>query len=168
MPGRDGVEREYTVPLPSAELGLWCQMMADAAGRIHSTSTVEEMQEIIARIEEEVPELSVENWAMTKRVLGTAYDEMAADGVSHHHIQFCGHTAYAWIVGGEEPAERFWKSGGQGEAPGPANRQERRAAGRTSTASASGTRKAASSRTTKSRSASSKSTKATASRGTRS
>jgi hypothetical protein len=169
VPGRDDQLHSYVVPLPSAELGLWCQMMAEAAGRIHSSSTADEMQKIIDLIEEEIPDLAVDTKTMAQRVLGDTYAQMVADGVDHFHIQFCGATAYAWIVGGEEAAERYWKSGGRaGEAPGPANRQERRAAGRTSTASGNATRSRASTRTTKSPSKSPKPTKATASRGRRS
>ncbi|MEU8821800.1 hypothetical protein [Actinoplanes sp. NPDC048796] len=166
VPDKDGVERDYVVPLASAELGLWCQLLAEQGGRIHSASTAEEMQEVIAAIEAELPELGVDAKTMAQRCLGTAYAEMMADGVSHLHIQYCGNTAYAWIVGGEEAAERYWRSGGQlGEAQRPANRQERRAAGRTNTASANGTPSPASTRTTKSRSRSSGRGRGRATRG---
>ncbi len=168
VPGRDEVERSYVVPLPSAELGLWCQLLAEQGGRIHSASTAEEMQEIITAIEAELPELGADAKTMAQKVLGSAYAAMMADGVDHLSIQYCGNTAYAWIVGGEEAAERYWKSGGQpGEAQRPANRQERRA-GRTNTGAANATKQPASTSGTRSPTRSSRRGRARGTRGQRS
>jgi hypothetical protein len=165
VPGADGVEREYVIPLASAELGLWCQMVAELAGEITKASTAEEIQAVTARIDE-LPD--PDSRTMAQRTLGDAYDRMTADGVSHAHIQYCGATAYAWIVGGEEAAERYWKSGGHPEAPRPANRQERRAAGRTSTAAAAATPRPGSTSGTRSQKTSSSSGRAKASPGRKS
>ncbi|WP_433793937.1 DUF7426 family protein [Actinoplanes sp. CA-252034] len=168
VPGRDGAEREYVVPLASAELGLWCQQLAEVAGRIHAASTPHEIQDVVDRIEHDLPKLDGHQ-TLAQRVLGTAYDQMMTDGVTHAHIQYCGHTAYAWIVGGEEAAARFWTSGGQsGEAARPANRAERRAAGRTNTAAANATNTPASTSGTRSRTRSSRSGRAKGGRGRRS
>lgn len=169
VPGADGTLHSYVVPLPTAELGLWCQVLAEASGRINAASSPEEMQEIIDRAEKSMPDIAVDARTMAQRILGTAYDQMMADGVPHHYIQFCGNTAYAWIVGGEEPAERYWKSGGQlGEARRPANRQEHRAAGRTSTDAAGATNTPASTSGTRSPSRSSRNGRAKGSPGRRS
>ncbi len=167
VPGRDGSEREYVVPLPDAELGLWCQLLAEAGGRIHAASTEEEMQAAIGRIEA-LPELKGDDLTLAQRTLGAAYQAMMADGVSHPHIQYCGATAYAWIVGGEEAAERYWKSGGRPEAWGPVPNRADRRAGRTSTGAAGGTRTPASTSGTTSPSRSSGRGRARGSRGRRS
>lgn len=139
--------QEYTVPLPSAELGLWCQRIASTAGAIHQASTQQEIQAAVEKIES-LPELDGEDLTLAQRLLGPVYDQMVADKVPFPYIEFCGNTAYVWIIAGEEAAERFWKSGGRPEAMRPANRGERRAAkkatGQTNTAAASATRSQAS------------------------
>jgi hypothetical protein len=169
VPGRGGIKRDYVVPLASAELGLWCQMVAEVSGRVHAASSAAEIQEIVDRIERELPDLGDSGRTMAQRTLGDTYLQMMADGVSHAHIQYCGNTAYAWIVGGEEAAERYWTSGGRpGEAHRPANRQERRAVGRTNTAVASGTSTQASTSGTTSRTGSSRSGRARGGRGRKS
>jgi hypothetical protein len=156
VPDASGTEHDYVVPLASAELGLWCQQLAEVSGRIHAASTPAEIQEIVDRIEQEMPRLDG-NKTLAQRVLGDAYDQMTADRIPHAYVQYCGNTAYAWIVGGEEAAERYWTSGGRpGEAPSPANRAERRAAGRMNTAAANETRSPGSSSGTRSRSRSSR------------
>jgi hypothetical protein len=139
--------REYTVPLASAELGLWCRRLAQITGDLHAASTETEMQAVVERIES-LPQLpDGDKLSLPERVLGDVYQQMAADQVPDPYIQFCGQTAYIWIIGGEEAAERYWTSGGRPEALSPANRKERRAAHRqggssttTSTAGASTTR----------------------------
>lgn len=149
VPVRDGTLREYVIPLPSAELGLWCQRAAQAAGLIDAASTDEEARAAVARVEA-LPELDGD-LTLSERTLGAAYAQMMADGVSHPHIQFCGATAYVWIIGGEEAAERYWKAGGRPEARGPGNRAERRASGKTSTGVETGARSQASTTGTTSR-----------------
>lgn len=157
VPGRDGVEREYTVPLASAELGLWCQTIANATMQIHRASTPEDVQEAV-KLVEQLPEMDGQT-SLERRVLGDAYDQMTADGVSHQHIAYCAATAYAWILGGDEAAERYWTSGGvPGEAVGPVpNRADRRASQKagssptTSTGAATTTPHPASGRGTNSR-----------------
>jgi hypothetical protein len=138
--------REYTVPLASAELGLWCRRLAQITGELHAASTEAEMQAVVDRIEA-LPQLpGGDDLSLPERVLGDAYERMVNDQVPDPYIQFCAQTAYIWIIGGEEAAERFWTSGGRPEGWGPANRRERRAAHRqggssttTSTAAASTT-----------------------------
>jgi hypothetical protein len=139
--------QKYVVPLPNAELGLWCQRMARAAGAISAADTEQEMAAAVARVNA-LPELKGD-LTLQQRVLGTAYDEMMADDVPHHFVEFCGATAYIWIIGGEEAATRYWQAGGRPEAMRPMNRQERRAAakkatGGSRTAAAGGTRSQAS------------------------
>jgi hypothetical protein len=135
--------KEYVLPLPSAELGLWCRRMAQTAGEITSASTEEEVQAAVDAAKG-VPDLPGARLTLHERVLGDVYQQMMADQVPDPYIQFAGATAYVWIVGGEEQASRFWQSGGRPEAWGPTNRQERRAAQKTGGAAATKTRSPAS------------------------
>jgi hypothetical protein len=141
VPGRDGVEREYVVPEPSAELGLWCQGVAALPMQIGEETTEAEAEEIAERLNG-LPELK-SGLTLAQKLMGNTYKQMMADGVTHPTIQHCAGTVFAWIVGGEPAAARFWRRG-SGEAPSPANRQERRAA----TKAAKKATKASSSRTT--------------------
>lgn len=152
--------KEYTLPLPSAELGLWCRRLAETAGDIHGASTDEDMQAAVSRANarvEALPRLSGD-LSFEERLLGPAYAEMSANGVPDPYVQFCGQTAYVWIVAGEEAAERYWTSGGRPEAWRPTNRQDRRAqrTGRSSTAEAAETLTAGSTSGTRSRTTSSR------------
>lgn len=163
--------REYQLPLPSAELGLWCRRVAETAGQIHSASTEEEVQAAAAAAED-LPELPGK-MSLPERVLGPVYQQMVDDKVPDPYISFCGQTAYVWIIGGEESAERFWMSGGRPEALSPGNRASKRAAakastGQTSGGAASGTRSRASTSGTKPRKQSSSSGAAKATRGRKS
>lgn len=157
----------YTVPLPSAALGLWCQRIAQAAGAIRTAETPDEVRAAIQQIEA-LPELDG-TMTLPERVLGDMYGQLVADKVEHPYIQFCGETAYIWIVNGEEAARRHWESGGRPEAGGPANRKERRASTRTTgTDAASGTKQPASTSGTNSRRRSRSRGGAKRSRGSRS
>lgn len=132
--------KEYVLPLPSAELGLWCRRIAEAAGAVNEASTPEEMDAAVARVHA-LPTLPGD-LTLPERTLGDVYQLMVADGVPDPYIIFCGNTAYVWIIGGEQSAEAYWTSGGRPEALGPGNRAQRRAAraGGTSTAAAAATR----------------------------
>lgn len=140
--------REYTVPLPSAELGLWCQRIAQAAGQIDGASTEAEMRDAVDAIQN-LPPLDGQDLTLAQRALGEVYDQLVADGVPYPYIEFAGQTAYVWIVGGEDAAERYWTSGGRPEALRPAgSRAQRRATaktgGKTGTAAGSATKPRAS------------------------
>jgi hypothetical protein len=141
--------REYTIPLASAELGLWCRTISEATGAVDETSTPDEMRRVAERMAK-LPELPGE-MSLAQRLLGSAYDEMVADRVEDVYIEFCTQTAYIWVIAGEEAAARWWQSGGRPEALRPAtNRAERRAGG-TSTAGDGATRPQASTSGTTSR-----------------
>ncbi|MDP9799344.1 hypothetical protein J2S43_007856 [Catenuloplanes nepalensis] len=144
--------QEYTVPLASAELGVWCRRMAVATGEITHASTAAEMQAAIERIDA-VPELPGPALTLPERVLGDVYARMVADEVPDPYVQFCGATAYIWIISDEETAARYWQSGGRPEALRPAgSRAERRArTGGSNTAAATATPSAASTSGTTSR-----------------
>lgn len=161
------LKREYTLPLPSAEMGLWCRTMAETAGVIDSDATDDEVNEAVAAVDD-LPELPGK-LTFPERMLGDVYQQMVADKVPDPYIQFCARTVYIWIIGGEEMAERYWTAGGRPEAMARGNRASRRAtASKTSTDGASGTRSRASSSGTSSPRTSGKSATGSGSRGRRS
>lgn len=141
---------EYEVPLPSAELGLWCRRVAELAGSVASDATADEAQEAAGRAAD-LPDLPG-NLSFTERLLGGSYQEMVDRGVPDPYVQFAAQTAYLWIVAGEDTAARFWQAGGRRpESEGPGNRAQRRAATSTSTGAATTTRPPASTSGTSSR-----------------
>ncbi|MFG2059664.1 hypothetical protein ACGFI9_37200 [Micromonospora sp. NPDC048930] len=158
--------KEYTVPLASAELGLWCRRIAQITGDIHGASTEAEMQAAVARIEA-LPDLPGD-LSLEERVLGPVYQQMVDDKVEDPYIQFSGQTGYIWIIAGEEAAERYWTSGGRPEAWGPVPNRADRRAGRTSTGAAGTTKPQASTSGTTSPTRSSGRGRARGSRGRRS
>ncbi|TDC81908.1 hypothetical protein E1193_13475 [Micromonospora sp. KC606] len=142
--------KEYTLPLPSAELGLWCRRIALMAGEAGAASTDEELADASSRAHTAAAELpplpGAEKLSFEQLLLGPVYAEMMSDGVPDPYIQFCAQTAYIWIIAGEEQAARYWHAGGRPEARGPGNRADRRrmrtggGAGTPAQASTSGTR----------------------------
>lgn len=165
------LDKEYVLPLASAELGLWCRLVAQAAGDVNAASTDDEVQAALARVEA-LPELpGGKDVTLPERVLGNVYQQMVWDKVPDPYIQFCGSTAYIWVLAGTDKAAEFWTSGGRPEARSPANRETRRRAarGKTSTAVVPETLTPASGSGTKSRRTSSGSAPAkAASRGRKS
>jgi hypothetical protein len=159
--------REYTLPLPSAELGLWCRRATQMAGGLDSASTDEEIQ-AAAELAVDLPPLPGE-MTFHERLLGVVYQQMMANQVPDPYIQFCASVAYIWIVGGEDMAERYWRAGGRPEARGPDNRADRRAATRkTSMGEASATPTPASTSGTSTPTRSGRSGRGRGSRGRRS
>ncbi len=157
--------RAYTVPLPSAELGLWCRMVAQSAGEIHAASSAEDIEAALRRVAE-LPELpESEGKTFEQLVLGSVHAAMLADHVPDPYVQFSARTAYIWILADEETAKRWWQSGGNPEALRPGNRAERRAVTRGRSTAAAGTTK---SRTSTSGTKSPRKRAATGSRGRRS
>ncbi len=165
--------KEYTLPLPSAELGLWCRRIALMAGEAGAASSDEELAEASSRARKwaaELPPLpGAERLSFEQLLLGPVHAEMMADKVPDPYVQFCAQTAYIWLIAGEDQAERYWTSGGRPEAAGPGNRASRRAnARKTSTDAASTTPTPASTSGTSSRPRSGGSGRARRSRGRRS
>lgn len=158
--------KRYVVPLPSGELGVWCQLMDKAARSLKFATTSEEVAAAVDRINA-LPPMKDDDLTLPQRVLGLVHAELIADGVPHHFIEFAGALAYTWIVHGEEAAEQFYKVGGRRpEEKRPANRAARRAAKKTTggsrTAAVARTPRAASSSGTRSRTTSAAPKKAAA------
>lgn len=145
--GRDGVSREYTVPMPDAELGLWCVRAAQLRRRGDPAKmTPAELDELLAEVEKLPPPPGDQSLTMQERILGETHAAMVADGVPHHHVDFGFRLAMVWIITADDATvEAYYRAGGRPEAPSPANRKTRRAqAGKTNTAAASATRSRAS------------------------
>lgn len=149
-PGADEIERDYKIPLASAELGLWCRAVAETIGDIRAITSPEDLEAVADRASarrDSIPPLpGSENMSFEQLLLGSAHDAMMADGVRAPHIRFCAETAWVHLIGGEAAAAAYWESGGDPNRlrPAPANRAERRAqdratTGKTSTAEASAT-----------------------------
>lgn len=133
----------YTVPLPSAALGLWCRRISATAQEVTAASTDEELLAAGKRASERAATLPPlpggGKLSFEEHMLGPElYAEMIADEVPDPYVLFCAQTTYVWIVSGEEAAQRYWEAGGRPEARGPANRAERRAAIRTSSTGEAG------------------------------
>jgi hypothetical protein len=102
----------YRVPSPPADLGLHCQLTADIARRRRAGLEVSDEDLAMLVLDDDQERV----W--TRRMLGTAFDEMAADGVDWAKVQHAAQTTYAWVIGGKPAAERMWTGGGApGEAP---------------------------------------------------
>ncbi len=160
----------YTVPLASAELGLWCRTNAALAGQAYEAGGTDEAREEAAAQALALPDgLTFEEW-----MLGAAHDKMVANQVAARLIDFCARTAFIWHSGADEDrVAEFWDAGGDPEAMRPGNRAQKRAAkkatGGRRTAAAGTTRQPGSSSGTKSRTTSARpAKKATPPRGRKS
>lgn len=153
---------EYTIPLASAELGLWCRRLAALSGEVDEDSTDAELQAAGKNAREKAAELPPlpgdEDLSFEERMLGKdTLADMVANEVPDPYVQFCAQTAFVRILGGEPMAERYWTSGGRPQPPGPANRAARRATKKTTSRKASGsaTTSTAAAATTRARASSS-------------
>jgi hypothetical protein len=91
--GRDGVERDYTIPEPLGDIVVK-YMAAKAPG-----------SDIVLSDEE-----------FFNGFLGAAYEQMLEDGVSFQAIGRAATTAVFDATSGRETAQAFWESGGNPKA----------------------------------------------------
>lgn len=113
--------RRYTVPAPSARVGIRVQRIVSAAGRAADGGDVD--AELVADEAEE---------DLYTAVLGSAYDAMVTGGVSWPALKHASITAMVWIAQDKATAERFWNSGGDPSRMAP-NRRACRSAGANTT-----------------------------------
>jgi hypothetical protein len=128
--------RTYVVRPADHDLGLYCQRLLAAGFAVAGGKPVGDR--------DAPPVLDDDGEVdLYARCLGTAYDEMRADGVTWPKIRHAGITAFLWTAQGEELAVAYW-SGSPPEAlaPTPAS---------PSTAAATSTRKRGSTNGTRSR-----------------
>ncbi|MEU7163142.1 hypothetical protein AB0A70_00580 [Streptomyces morookaense] len=114
----------YTVPAPSAEVGLRTQSLVHAAAVAADGG----------RVDDQVLTDAGER-DLYADVLGTAYEQMVADGVPWPALKHAAITAMVWISQDKAAAERYWNSAGD-----PSRVAPNRAARRSPSAAASTTR----------------------------
>ncbi|WP_411141392.1 hypothetical protein [Streptomyces sp. x-80] len=104
----------YTVPAPSAKVGLRTQKLINAAAVAADGGAVDE--QVLGDAAEQ---------DLYHDVLGSAHDEMVADGVTWPALKHAAITAMVWIAQDKAAAETFWNAGGGPSRLAP-NRQARR------------------------------------------
>lgn len=151
--GGDGRVREYTIPAPSAEVGLKVQQLTGmavgllAGGAEPDTSALDDAGEL----------------DLYKMCLGDVHEQLLKDGVTwpwHRHVAI---TAVRWILDGLDAAAEYWKAAGDPTQVAGPNREARRAAAKakkktkskSGSAAANGTRRPASTSGTSARKATS-------------
>ncbi|MCT9090587.1 hypothetical protein N4G70_17240 [Streptomyces sp. ASQP_92] len=121
----------YTVPAPTAEVGLRTQALINAAAVAADGGKVDE--QVLGDAAER---------DLYRDVLGTAHDQMVADGVPWPALKHAALTSMVWIAQDKGAAERFWNAAGDPSrlAPNRAARRQSDAASTTrSRGSSSGT-----------------------------
>ncbi|MFI6485153.1 hypothetical protein ACIBH1_45095 [Nonomuraea sp. NPDC050663] len=108
----DGLElpikgKTYLVPPASAEVGLYCQRLAEVGMAAAKGQQDEGAAELDDARESE----------LYRKCLGPVLDEMVADGVSWPRIKHAAITAFFWIAGNDEAAATFWERGPEAAAP---------------------------------------------------
>lgn len=135
--------KTYRIPEPDAEVGLRLQAVVSLG--VSAVSKQDPRARDLALLNDD------QELDLYRDALGTAYDEMRADGLDWPRFRLAGMTAVLYWGASEDAAEAFWEA--RGKAPEPANREERRTASKRSrsTAAATTTRKRASTSGTTSR-----------------
>ncbi|QRX90875.1 DUF7426 family protein [Streptomyces noursei] len=105
----------YTVPAPSAEVGLRTQALLNAAAVAADGG----------RVDEQVLGDAAER-DLYADVLGSAHAQMVADAVPWPALKHAALTAMVWITQDKAAAEKFWNAGGDPNRAAP-NRETRRA-----------------------------------------
>lgn len=106
--------KDYTVPAPDAETGLWLQEQARIGAQI-----AEGMRDAKDGDLDDVAEKE-----LYRKIMGPAFDEMLEDGVKFPSIKLAGQAVFAWALSDAEDAEDVWS--GKAKAEAKANRAERR------------------------------------------
>lgn len=126
--------KEYVIPAPSASAGLRLEALLALGVAARNGVELSKQDKAALRLDDD------QEIDLYRDALGTAYDEMVADGVSLPELQHAGATAFIKWTQGEAAAEAFWESGGKGPAaPATLNRAARRALAATSTGTAAAT-----------------------------
>lgn len=105
--------REYVVPSPDAETGLWAQRLMATASKAADGKEVSDEQARSLDLSDD------EERGLYGKLLGPAFDEMVADKIPWEHVKHAGMTALIWTAGNTEAAEQFWNSGGVPDPPNP-------------------------------------------------
>lgn len=124
--------KDYHVPSPDAETGLWLSGLASLGARVANGDTKVTEEEMLSLQMNDKAERN-----FIEVVLSTAYPEMVADGVSWVAIQRMSQYAFAYFAISPQAAAEGVKSGAfSGKAPKPAAQNATRAKSQRSPASA--------------------------------
>lgn len=117
--------KKYRVPEPSVELGMRLEVLLNTDREQRPGS--ERYQQVLSDVEER---------DLYEEILGPAYGQMAADGVSYPLVKHAALTAWYHFVISPEVAERYWNEAvTRGKAsPQPSSRSSRPATRRTGAA----------------------------------
>lgn len=99
--------KTYYVPPPSAKDGLWLQAIMDTGETILLSGGVTKSNQEFLDDEQEKTAYQIS--------LGTAHDEMLADGVPYPFLTHAGMTALLYWTRGHVLAETYWKRLGDGQ-----------------------------------------------------
>jgi hypothetical protein len=111
--------KTYVVPSPSAQDGLFVMQLVTIAERQRAGEHLDSASLESLHLDDK------DEQSLYERLLGPALPEMVADGVPWEMVQHAGMTAFIWVSGSREAAEKFWATPA-GEALAP-NRAARRA-----------------------------------------
>ncbi|MGH3745812.1 MAG: DUF7426 family protein [Micromonosporaceae bacterium] len=103
--------KTYVVPGPDAATGIMCQRLMTAGARAHAGMDIGDISIDLDDEEED---------AFFRRVLGPAYEQMVADGVSWPRLKHAALTAFFWIAMDDDTAKAFWEGKRRGPTPKPA------------------------------------------------
>jgi hypothetical protein len=148
----------YHIPSPDHELGLWVTALVTTGMAVQQGIDIDPSRKLPQlRFEGEEGDDNSDEGKLYQRMLGPAYDQMRANGVSWAKIKFVNETVMIWIAGGVDMAEAHWNGGGSPKetrlqlAPNRAARRHATASTPTGTANTTG--RQASTKGTTSRSA---------------
>lgn len=112
--------KTYRVPPVDAETGLRLQRLAEHAAKVAKAAESGDDADTVALGDDDEVDLY-------RQALGSAYDEMVADGVSFAALKVAGITAWLYAAVDAATAEGYWNAAGDPEALA-GNRDNRRAA----------------------------------------
>lgn len=133
--GADGEIRVYRIEDPSAADGIRIEKVTTLAARLKAGGRAPDT-EVLSDEEER---------DLFRMCLGTAYDQLLADGVKWGPFKHIALTAMFWVVTDKETAREFWRTGQQpGKAANRAGRRAQAKPGTSESAAANSTRQPAS------------------------
>lgn len=94
----------YAVPSPDIQTGLYCQRIAETGLALRRGQQLSDSDRVALQLDDD----QEREWY--HRLMGTAYEQMVADGVTWAKVQRAGATTFAWITAGEQAAQRTWRS----------------------------------------------------------
>lgn len=129
LKGRDGKDRKYRIPSPSALDGLKIQEITNLATKLMAGG--DGVDVTLLEDDEELDLITM--------CLGPADAELQADGVDWAWRRHAGLTAMFWITSGKDTAEKYWAAAGDPNRLAPNREARRKAAKKTGSATASKT-----------------------------